>query len=91
MSVQITARIICDDCGVFVSGKPESRSTYAKCAYWSALAEAKKKNWMPVASGQYHTKRHYCQVCAGRHIANKHAGKLKANSMDFNERRLKAI
>jgi|ERR1700728_3762043 hypothetical protein len=85
MSVQITARIICDDCGAFVSGKVETRSTYAKGAYWSAVDEAKKRNWMPLASGQYSARRHYCQVCAGRHIANKYAGKLKATAMDFNK------
>jgi hypothetical protein len=91
MSIQITARIICDNCGAGVSGTPEARLTYAKDAYWSAVDEAKKRNWMSLACGQFSTRRHYCQVCAGRHIANKRAGKLKATGTEINKRLLKAI
>ncbi len=69
MSVQITAQIICDDCGAVVSGMVETRSTYAKRAYWSAVNEATKRNWMPLACGQYGTRRHYCNICAASHIA----------------------
>jgi hypothetical protein len=83
MSVQITARIVCDDCGTTVSGKIETRSTYAKSAYWSAIDEARRKNWMPLAHGRYGSKKHYCQICAEKHTANQQAGKLKSTAMDF--------
>jgi hypothetical protein len=85
MSIQITARIVCDDCGAIVSGKIETRSTYAKSAYWSAINEARRRNWMPLAHGRYGTRIHYCQICAGKHTANKWAGKLKNTAMDFSK------
>jgi hypothetical protein len=69
MSVQITAKIICDDCGAAVSGEVETKSTYAKRAYWSALGEAKKRNWMLLARGHNRTRKHYCNSCAVKHIS----------------------
>lgn len=72
MSYQITAKIICDGCGLFIEGKPEHRATWAKRPLWNAQTQAEKQGWVTLDRGRYHTQKHYCQNCADGKDTKKH-------------------
>jgi hypothetical protein len=62
MSIEIVAKIICDTCGASITGEIERSATFAKNAYWNALAKAQKSHWLMLP--RYGKHKHLCQSCA---------------------------
>lgn len=65
MSLETTTRIICDGCGVFVSGKEAYLATSIGESYWDALKKTKAAGWIR-ADRAYRRDAHYCRDCADK-------------------------
>ena len=66
MSLEITARLTCDNCGSVVTGATCHRSTRAAESYWDAMETAKKNGWVTVSRGRFRKPAHYCKDCADK-------------------------
>ena len=66
MSLEVSAKIICDNCCAFIEGRPSSRSTRCSESYWDAMGTAKKNGWITVSRGRYRKPAHYCQFCSDK-------------------------
>lgn len=64
MSLEISAKIICDGCGSEVHGKKEHRGTHAIGPYFWAKRFAKELGWVTQSGGKYRVQKHFCAGCA---------------------------
>lgn len=69
MSLEIQARLICDNCGAVVQGKVCHRSTLSGESYWDAAKQAAAAKWITVSRGRYRRPAHYCNLCADKPVA----------------------
>lgn len=69
MSLEITAKLICDNCRAEIIGKMCNRSTRSGESYWDAKRTADKNGWLTVSRGRYRTPAHYCKDCADKPVA----------------------
>jgi hypothetical protein len=80
MSVEITAKIICDNCGDAVIGDVQTTTAQGQTAYWSAKRKAKQMQWMMLT--RYGTARHLCQPCADGQTSSNARTERPAHSGD---------
>ncbi len=66
MSLEIAAKLICDNCRCEIIGKTCNRSTRSGESYWDASRTAAKNGWLTVSRGRYRVPAHYCKDCADK-------------------------
>lgn len=66
MSLEITAKLICDNCRAEIIGKTGNRSTHSTESYGDAKRTAEKTGWITVSRGRYRKPAHYCKACADK-------------------------
>ena len=68
MSLEITAKIICDNCRAEIVGPIVRKSTRQAKSYWDAKRTAEANGWLIVSRGRYRTQAHYCRDCADKPV-----------------------
>lgn len=62
MSVEIRAKIICNQCGAEIHGWLQTSTSQGQESYWSACREAKRRHWMFLH--RYGKTKHLCDKCS---------------------------
>ena len=68
MSLELLPTLVCDGCGLRVTGPVERRFTRAHGAAAKLRRECELDGWMRLSRGRYHTEAHYCPNCKDRPI-----------------------
>lgn len=66
MSIEITLRIVCDNCGRKQPAVEESTPSRVAQSIWSMARGAETEGWMQIRRGGRHTLTHWCPQCADK-------------------------